>query len=193
MKTKFRGIKTAAEYRRGELARDILRLVGVGVLVGTVVVAPNMAQVIDYFNPRGRAERKRIWEAIKYLEKRGRIAIEEHEKGDYVTLTKQGRIKFDENVVWELAITTPFRWDKKWRFVLFDVPSRYGYARNAFREKLKDLGFLMYQRSVFIYPYECHEEVFVIAKWYRIDAHVRYVVASEINDMRYFINKFDLL
>ena len=193
MATKFKGIKTAAEYRRGELTKDVLRLIGAGVVLGAVVVAPNLAQIVDYFNPRGRAERKRIWNAIHYLERRGHVEFEHRGEDRYVTLTKQGKVRIDEHMIWELAIKHPMRWDKKWRIVMFDVPTRCGGIRNEFRGKLENLGFRPYQRSVFIFPYECHEEVITIAKWYGIHEYVRYVVATEIHDMRRFVHEFDLL
>lgn len=193
MKTKFKGIKTAAEYKRGELAKNVLRLIGAGVAIGTVVVAPNMAQVIDYFHPRGRAEKKRIWNAIHHLERRGHLRVEERAGGQYVTLSDKGRQRLSEEMIWELALHTPLRWDKKWRLVMFDIPDRQERARRSFRLKLEDLGFLMYQKSVFIYPHECQNEVLAVAKWFGVNGGVRYVVATEIYDMRRFVQEFDLL
>jgi len=58
--------------------------------------------------------------------------------------------------------------------------------------QLEDLGFKLYQRSVFIYPYECHEEVHTIAKWYGVDQYIRYIVATEVHDMRKYVQEFDL-
>src|ERR1043166_9676937 len=75
-RTKFKGIKTATEYRRGELAKDILRLVAAGVVVGTAMVAaPNTLQLLDYFDPKGRRERNRIWNAIHYSERHGDVSV----------------------------------------------------------------------------------------------------------------------
>lgn len=193
MGTVFKGIKTAAEYQRGELAHDVLRLVGAGVAMGAVIVAPNMAQVIDYFNPKGQAERRRIWRTIKYLEEKNRVKIEERDGDQYIHLTVSGRKKLTENTVWELTVDKPYRWDSKWRMVMFDLPARHNKVRNVFRLKLEDLGFVQYQRSVFIYPYECHKEVHTVAKWYGIDDYVRYIVATEVHDMRRFVKLFDLL
>jgi DNA-binding transcriptional regulator PaaX len=193
MGTKFKSIKTASEYRRGELIKDILRLVAAGVVVGTMAAAaPNTVQLIDYLNPKGRVERRRIWAMIKYLEQKRRIRIEHRGDQYYVYLTSTGKLKLDENRIRELVPTIPRRWDRKWRLVMFDFPSTCR-ARHAFRTKLKDLGFHPYQRSVFIFPYECQEEVTVIAQWYRVDAYIRYVVATEIEDMRRFVKLFDLL
>lgn len=194
MATKFKGIKTAKEYRRGELTRDILRLIGAGVVIaGATIAAPNTLQLIDYFNPKGRAERNRIWKVIKYLESKNRVSFEERGGKTYVVLTQTGGRRLSEDFIADLAVRKPRRWDHKWRLVMFDLPMRHEKVRQAFRNKIEDFGFEMYQRSVFIYPYECHEEVHTVAKWYGVDEHIRYVVATEIHDMRQFIQKFDLL
>lgn len=194
MATKFKGIKTAAEYRRGELARDILRLVGAGVVKGSLLaMGPGTAQLIDYFDPKGRHERNRIWKAIKYLEQKNRIRIEERDTGQYAYLTSVGKLKLNEDAIWDMTVKKPYRWDHKWRLVMFDLPARHNKVRNEFRLKIEDLGFKLYQRSVFIYPYECHEEIHAIARWYGIDACIRYIVATEVHDMRRFVKIFDLL
>jgi len=194
MATKFKGIKTASEYRRGELTKDILRLVGAGIVVsGMAIAAPNTLQLIDYLNPKGRTERNRIWKTIKYLEQKNRIRIEERGNNLYVYLTSEGHVKLNEDAIGELMIKKPYRWDHKWRLVMFDLPAHHNKARDPFRLKLEDLGFKLYQRSVFIFPYECHEEVHTIAQWYGIDQHIRYIVATEVHDMRQFAKLFDLL
>ena len=116
----------------------------------------------------------------------------EHDGNDYVYLTEKGKVRFTSDSIWELAITPPRRWDRKWRLVMFDIPNR-SPNRREFRLKLEDMGFRMYQRSVFIYPHECREEIFTIARWMNLREHVRYVVASEIHDGRRFVRIFDLL
>src|SRR3989344_1753693 len=192
--TKFKGIKKAAEYRRGELTKDILRLVGAGVVTSVGLMAPNTLQLIDYFNPKGKAERQRIWRAIKYLESRNRVSIYTKEGKRYVRLTSQGELALTEQSIDQMTVAKPRRWDHKWRFVMFDVPVRHSStSRHSFRAKLEDLGFKLYQRSVFIYPYECNEEVHTVAKWYGLDQYIRYVVATEVHDMRKFVQLFDLL
>ena len=183
-------IRTAADYRRGELAREVLR----ALLDGTDAVVMNSLELIDCFQPSGRKERDRVWNAIKYLESKHRLQIYKRGSQRFVTLTKQGELALNAGVIDELAVKKPRRWDGKWRFVMFDLPSRHpSTLRHSFRIKLEDLGFKLYQRSVFIYPYECHEQVHTIAKWYGVDAHMRYIVATEVHDMRKFAQLFDLL
>lgn len=194
MNTKFKGIKKAADYQRGELVKDVLRLVGAGIAIGGMAAAaPNTLQLIDYFDPKGRDERNRIWKAIKYLEEKNRVILREEHGHTYVFLTKEGKVRLNEDSIGELAIARPRRWDHKWRMVMFDLPARHNKVRDAFRLKLEDLGFRQYQRSVFIIPFECHEEVHTIAAWYGVDEYIRYIVATEVHDMRDFIKLFDLL
>ncbi|HET8580966.1 MAG TPA: CRISPR-associated endonuclease Cas2 [Candidatus Paceibacterota bacterium] len=192
-KTQFKGIKTLAEYRRGELTKDILRLVGAGVKLGAIVTAPNLAQVIDYLDPKGRNERNRIWKAIKYLESKERVRIVEKDGTQILILTHQGKQKLDEVMIWELEIRPPRRWDKKWRLVMFDFPEHRTTAHQSFRQRLLELGFQMYQQSVLIYPHECRDEVQAIAHWFHVGDRVRYVVATEINDARRYAKAFHLL
>ena len=174
--------------------KNILRLVAAGVVIGgAAVAAPNTLQLIDYFDPKGKYERNRIWKAIKYLESKHRIILQEHDGALYVELTTTGQREHSGTFIEDIEVKTPKYWDHKWRFVMFDLPVRFGKTRHVFRHKLQDLGFRSYQRSVFIYPYECHEEVHTIAKWYGVDQYIRYIVATEVHDMRRFAKEFDLL
>lgn len=51
------------------------------------------------------------------------------------------------------------RWDKKWRIVLFDIPQERHKDRRSLRRRLKYLGFRPMQKSVFVFPYPCEEEL----------------------------------
>ncbi len=194
MESRFKGIKKLSEYRRGELTKDILRLVGAGILISSAAIAaPNVLQLVEYFDPKGRKEKKRLWDSITYLESKNRIEIEEVNGKSIVHLTKTGRVILNEDSIWDITVTRPKRWDKKWHLVMFDFPARFEKARHPFRVKLEDLGFILYQRSVFIYPFECHEEVHTVAQWFGVDEHIRYIVATEVHDMRKYAKAFDLL
>lgn len=57
-------------------------------------------------------------------------------------------------------------WDRKWRIVIFDIPEDKRYIRDRLRIKLKELGFGMIQKSVWIsaYPFEDDVRDFLEAK-----------------------------
>ena len=182
--------KKLMQNGRGNLARNILSLIRAH--PGSAVAA-NTVQLIASFEPQTREERTKIWKTIKYLESKNRVRIIIEGKDRYAIITESGKRYLSARQIEELDIKKPARWDYKWRFVMFDLPVRCSStARHSFRAKLEDMGFKLYQRSVFIYPYECHEEVHTIAKWYGLDAYIRYIVATEVHDMRKFIKAFDL-
>ncbi|MEK7562216.1 MAG: hypothetical protein AAB509_00850, partial [Patescibacteria group bacterium] len=57
-------------------------------------------------------------------------------------------------------------WDGKWRFVVFDVPEKFRIGRDALRGKIKKLGFYELQKSVFIFPYKCQDEIEFIIEFF---------------------------
>lgn len=77
-------------------------------------------------------------------------------------------------------------WDGKWRFVGFDVPERIRRGRDALRDKLKDLGFREFQKSVFIFPYDCKNEIEFIVEFFNLRKYVRFGV------LEYIDNELDL-
>ena len=58
------------------------------------------------------------------------------------------------------------KWDRKWRIVIYDIPEGERYIRDRLRGKLKELGFGMIQKSVWIsaYPFEDDMKDFLESK-----------------------------
>ena len=50
-------------------------------------------------------------------------------------------------------------WDGLWRIVLFDIAEENRKVRNLIRRKLKNLGFAMFQKSVWVTPFDVAEDV----------------------------------
>ena len=51
----------------------------------------------------------------------------------------------------------------------FDIPERFKKQGEALRNKLRELGFAKLQESVFIYPYECEDEINFIVEVFLLD------------------------
>ena len=64
---------------------------------------------------------------------------------------------------------------------MFDIPERFKKARDALRMRLKQLGFIEFQRSVFVYPFECHDELDFLIEFYQLRPWVRYAVVETID------------
>ena len=102
-----------------------------------------------------------------------------------LVLTELGRKRALRYKIDEITISIPLRWDGKWRIVLFDIPERQKKAREALRSKLRELGFVQFQKSAWVLPYPCKNEIDFIVEVFEIRPHVQYLeVARMTNDAK---------
>ncbi len=66
----------------------------------------------------------------------------------------------------------PSTWDDKWYIVAFDIPEDRRIKRNAFREKLKKLGFGRLQDSVWISPYNFLANIESLVEFHNMESWV---------------------
>ena len=181
--------------RRKSLALKILRGVA---LAGLAVVAASSPHFgINLLKGISRRNSKKEWRkfyySLRYLNRRGYVQIMgETEVGLTVKITRQGesmlkRVDFDD-----IKLPTSGQWDGKWRVIIFDVPNKKSKNRLAFTEKLKTLRFIMVQKSVWTYPFECYEAIMILRKFYEIERYVTYLEAVEIEDELNWRGRFNL-
>jgi len=104
-------------------------------------------------------------------------------------LTEKGRKKALTYNIDNMKIPMQ-RWDGKWRIVIFDVPEERKNARNALREKLKNLGFCELQKSVFVHPFSCKDQIDFIIEFFELRPNVRYGVLESIDNELHLKNIF---
>ena len=109
-----------------------------------------------------------------------------------IVLTKEGEKKALKFKIDEIKIKKPLKWDGEWRIVIFDIPEKFKKAREALRMKLKELGFLELQKSVFVLPYECEDEINFIVEIFLIRPFVRFIRAKSFTNEEQLKIKFDL-
>ena len=95
-----------------------------------------------------------------------RIPVEKKGKliGFRLELTGRGKKLLSRYALDDLCIPQQKRWDRKWRFVIFDIPEKHHLYRDALRDKLKRLGFFRIQHSVWTHPYPCQKEVDLLSE-----------------------------
>jgi len=64
--------------------------------------------------------------------------------------------------------------------VIFDFPVRYKKARYAFWGKLRDFEFYQLQRSVWVSPYPCEEEILFTADFFGVGKYVDILEVKKI-------------
>lgn len=141
--------------------------------------------------------RLQIAKAFYYLKKKKLIILKEEADGKImVQLSEKGRKKILKYQLEDLRIETPIKWNKKWYVVIFDIPHKLRWARiarEAFRQKLKDLGFYQLQKSVWVHPYDCEKEILFLKEIFRLGPFVKYLEVTKIDDELKLREHFDLV
>lgn len=123
---------------------------------------------------------------INNLENR---AIVRRVAGDKYKFTPKGKKWFARSVLKYYGLRYS-KWDNKWRVVIFDIPEELHTKRNQLRTKLKNLGFYMLQKSIFVIPYPCEDELIDICKKLKVGNYVDIITADSIGFKEEEIKKF---
>lgn len=145
-----------------------------------------------WYHAQGRRDRHRIRKTFSQLRRERLIDFSEDDGEAKVVLTEAGKKQVLQYRLEEMKIEKPKRWDKKWRLVIFDIPEKLKRARNALREKLNELGFVQLQKSVWVHPYDCRNEIDFIAEVFDTAPYVRLAEADRIDGAEFLKEKFDL-
>jgi len=114
------------------------------------------------------------------------------EKSNQYTLTKKGMHLLNEDTIWNLEIPTPAKWDGKWHAVLFDIPTRRKKYRDVLRLRLKELGLVLYQDSVWVYPYPLEETIGKVADFYMLSANISFATIEKLTGEEKLRETFNL-
>jgi DNA-binding transcriptional regulator PaaX len=132
-------------------------------------------------------------DAIKRLYESRLVAMKENKDGMLtVILTEEGKLKALTYDLDSMKIKKPGRWDRKWRMILFDIPEKKKKIRDIFRHRLKKLGFYEFQKSVFVFPYDCGEEMEYLVEFYNVRKFVRVVLAESMDNELHLKKYFEL-
>lgn len=131
----------------------------------------------DYWQWR-EFDRIKFSQNLYRLKTRKIIRVYQEGKDKYLELMPKGADHVRKYLLSEMQVEPPQKWDGKWRIIVFDIPDDKKTERNVFREHLKRMGFVQFQESVFIFPFECKKEINFITTNYYIDPYVKYIVAD---------------
>lgn len=175
-----------------------LGIVAMGGILTFGAVFPALLGEIGKIKARQKRESykkyQKIWRSFNYLkQKRALNFIEEKEGYLIYKPNKKGKEKIKKFIFDELKIEKAKDWDEKWRLVIFDIPEKYKKNRNALRNKLIDLGFYQCQKSAWIYPFPCEEEIEFTKQILNIKPFVKLFTIDEMDDGRVLYHFKNLL
>lgn len=192
--------------------KNIEKAILISLIGGTVLISPMGGRVVlafaqyylmKWWNKDGpyippEADPSQVRESIYNLKRRKyvRWKYDKKKEGAVLELTAKGRKIFGKRSFDDVLIPNPRNWDGRWRFFLFDIPEKRRSFRNALRDKLKKIGFFQFQKSVWIHPFECENELQYICEYLGIKPYTIAFTAKIDNDRilrRYFLRKGILL
>jgi len=178
----------------GPVMQKVLLLVEGGLILGLTKRPDKYFKVVKKISKEWQKINERsLRTAIQKLYQSKLIDFKEKSDGTVsMTLTDNGKKKIIQFNLDLIEIKKPKQWDRLWRLVIFDIPEEERRGRNALAVKLKELGFYPLQKSVFIHPYECKNEVDFIVELFNLRPYVRLFTIKETDIELDLRNKFNL-
>lgn len=126
---------------------------------------------------------QQFWRSFNNLKKQRALEFVK-EEDDYLVykINEKGEEKIKKFIFDELKINQPKSWDSKWRLVIFDIPETKKNRRHALRRKLTEIGFYQCQKSAWVYPFECEQEIEFIKDVLNIRPFVKIFLVDKIDD-----------
>lgn len=174
-------------------ARTLLALLLVGGVVTVAAVAPNVFAAVGRIAGRkGFFHKKSFHDASRYLHDKRYIVTEKHDDMYKVRLTKTGADIILQRSLSDMKIAQEEKWDGMWHMVMFDIPNRHKWARDALRGRLNAMGFYRIQESVFVFPYPCEKEIAFLTDLFSVSQYVRIASVKNISEDKDLREYFDL-
>ncbi|OGZ70308.1 MAG: hypothetical protein A2904_01575 [Candidatus Staskawiczbacteria bacterium RIFCSPLOWO2_01_FULL_33_9] len=115
---------------------------------------------------------------IYHLKKSNYIKVKNLENKKVIMLTKEG---FDK------ALKASFKVDKrierkdgKWIMIAFDIPQKHRKARELLRSILENLGYKIFQQSVWVTHYDVSEKTERLLQAYSLDKYVKIFIVEKL-------------
>lgn len=179
--------------RKGLVVKAILTTLAIAGVVTIAVIAPALPVALGMiFGKPRQFSNKQLKRSLAKLEKDKLISIAYEGKDMVIKLTKNGQQKLLKYQLDDMQIKTQKRWDKKFRLVIFDIPKEYKKNSALFSKKLREMGLALLQKSVWVCPYPCEDEIDFLKEVFIIRPYVRIATVEKLDIQHDLIKKFKL-
>jgi hypothetical protein len=169
-----------------------LSLVAGGLVI--VAVAPGVLSIVDALGKYAYYfDEEKLNTELRHL-KHKKLAVVTGERNEIrkVKSTKLGdRYVFRDTFI-NYKTEEQAVWDGYWRIVIFDVPNKLSKLRDGFRWRLKEFGFYQFQKSIFVFPYECEKDINFFSSVFNVYDFVHVLKAGRFDGDMDIIKFFNL-
>lgn len=179
---------------RSERKQKLLLLLESGVAFGLTRSFNKQKRIIKNLPKEWRSlERRYLYRYLDEFYHERLIDYKEKADGSItMVLTEKGRRQVLRYHIETIEIKRPKRWDGIWRVVFFDVPEKRRKIRDALRHKLQELGFYEWQKSVFVFPFPCFDELNFVIEFFEARPYVRLAEMTKVTNDAELKLHFDL-
>lgn len=179
-------------YEKGELAKDILKGLAVGGFIVACVAMPNLPQVLKLFGVIDSRGRYRFNRSLRNLQEKRLVRMYRKNGQDIIEITDKGKRKVYKYKLDEMKLKRPKKWDGMWHIVMFDIPEPKKIARMSLSKKVQEFGLYPLQKSVFVAPFPCRDEINLIGDFFNVREHIIYIEAHEVEGAKKMKQHFKL-
>lgn len=147
--------------------KQVLVLLGAGAFLAASVIMPGLPLAakpfLDYQREKERNEWKkfnswRLRQVLRRMHTQKLVEITEQDGMQVVKISENGKKKLLIYNLDEMVLGDK-NWDGKWRIIIYDIFSKKKQERELFRKTLKKMKFLQLQKSVYLTPFQCRNEI----------------------------------
>jgi DNA-binding transcriptional regulator PaaX len=187
--------KKLKRIRLGVLGRQILTLLLMGASFGLTLNPKRRFLILENIPKELRkVKQEYLNKAIKRLYQSKLIHYKENQDGTIsLVLSEEGKKKILIYNVETLKLKRQDKWDGYWRVLIFDIPEKLKLVRKFLSKKLKEIGMYQLQKSVYVYPFECKDELDFIIEYFGLRPYVRFALVKEIDNELHLRKIFNLI
>lgn len=180
--------------RSGKVQQRLMLLLWAGLALGLTHSPRNQWRIIGgLIKEFSDTPSANVQRAVNSLYKSKLVSAKKNSDGSHtLVLSDRGKKHVLRYNLRTLRLKKAPRWDGRWRVVLYDVPEAERSLRVDLCHTLHRLGFYELQHSVWVYPYECRDEIEFLIEAHDARGYIRHMVVEEIDDSRPLLRHFHL-
>lgn len=197
--------KVVKEILESATVKEILVLLGVGTFLAASIALPALPMaakpLVDAYKKHqqqkefkewNRFNQTRLRQTLKRLQQQKIVEIIDENGEACIKLTDRGRTKFLRYKLEELTINRQPKWDGKWRLIIYDIKKEKRLLSEIFRNFLKKMECLKLQKSVYLTPFPCEEQIEFIRQYYGLGKEVTYIIAQKLENEQVYKDYFGI-
>lgn len=174
--------------------QDVLQLLVVGTLLLASIAMPGLGAaanvVMKQYQQLERQQERKEWEKfnsgrlhqlLKRMHKAKYIEITAENDQPIVKITQKGKTKLLRFKLEGIKLDESSH-DGKWYLIIYDVIKNKRGNSEIFRRYLIKLGFLKLQKSVYLTPFRCEEEIEYLRQLFAIGDQVKILTVGSLED-----------